>query len=256
MTARLATIARYTALEALRTRLPGVTVAVALLALGASYFFRELALLEGARIQVSLYAAAVRLAAVCITALHILSSLAREANDKALDAVLGLDVPRGQYVLAKYLGYAAAAAPVAIASALPLAALTDGSAAALWFCSLLLELALVAALALFCGVTFAHVLPAGAFVAGFYILARSIDGLRQIGEHPAAGAEGLAHQLLNGLLYALALLVPHLDQWTRTAWLLAAQEPWHALPPIAVQAVVYGTLLIVAAVIDFRGKSL
>lgn len=256
MTTRVLAIARYTVLEAARTRLP-LAVAVAVLAvLGVSVFVRELALIQDARMQVAVYAALIRLAAVFLVALHVGSSLTREFNDKGLDAVLALDIPRWQYVAGKYAGYAALAAATAVIGALPLFALADYGPALVWFASLALETCIIAAIAMFCVVTFSHLPSAMAFVAGFYVLCRAIGGLRLIAQHPIAESASLLHQTMSGTLAVIAALVPPFDGWTRTAWLMDTPPTWVDLAGIAGETAVYVVLLIAATLIDFHRKSL
>lgn len=255
MTTRVLAIARYTVLEAVRTRL-ALAVAVAILvALGASVFVRELALIQDARMQTTVYAVIARLVAVFIVALHVGGSLTREFHDKGLDAVLALDMPRWQYVAAKYAGYAALAIATSALSALPLVALADAGPALAWFGSLALETCIIAAISMFCVVTFSHLPSAMAFVAGFYVLCRGIGGLALIAAHPTAGSESPLHHAMAGALVVVAALVPPLDDWTRTAWLVDAPPGWNELAYIAGETLVYVMLLITATLIDFHRKS-
>lgn len=255
MANRVCAIARYTLLEAVRTRLP-LAVAVALLAvLGASAFVRELALIQDARVQTAVYAALARVTAVSIIALHVAASITREFNDKGLDAVLALDIPRWQYIGGRFAGYAALAVFTAALCAVPLLALAGWAPSAAWFASLALETCIIAAVALFCVVTFSHLPSAMAFVAGFYVLCRAITGLRLVAEHPVAGVDSLAHQIAGGALTVIALLVPPLDAWTRTAWLVDGPPGWDRIAFIAGEAAVYVTLLIAATLIDFYRRS-
>ena len=92
MTSRAAIIARYTLLEALRTRLPAIVLIVLALIVAASFFVEQLAITEGARFRTGFYAAAARWAVVLIVALHVLSAVAREFDDKVLDVLLALPV--------------------------------------------------------------------------------------------------------------------------------------------------------------------
>ena len=94
MSHRIATIGRYTVLEALRTRLPMLTVMTIGVLLGASFFVREIAITDSARFQTAFYAATARFAMVFLAALHAISSIARDFEDKGLDVVLALDLPR------------------------------------------------------------------------------------------------------------------------------------------------------------------
>lgn len=255
MTTRVSAIAGYTVLEALRIRLPLVAGIAVLAVLGLSAFVRELALIQDARIQTTVYAAAARLAAVFIIALHVAGSLSREFNDKGLEAVLALDIPRWQYVVGKLAGYAALCAAVAGLAALPLALLAEPGPALAWFASLVLETCIIAAIATFCVVTFSHLPSAMAFVAGFYLLGRGIAGLRLIAEHPVAGGETLLHQALAGTLAALSWVLPPLDAWTRTAWLVDAPPTWTELGHVAASTAVYAAMLIAATLVDFYRKS-
>lgn len=256
MTTRVLPIARYTVLEAVRTRLP-LAIGIAMLGLvGMSVFVRELALIQDARIQTIAYAAVARVSALFIIALHVGGTLSREFEDKGLDAVLALDIPRWQYIAGKYAGYAALGIGIAAVTALPVFFLSDVGAALAWLISLALESCIIVAIAMFCVVTFSHLPSAMAFVAGFYLLCRSIAGLRMLAEHPTAGADTLAHQLMGGVLTVVSTLVPALDAWTRTTWLVDAPPSWTELSYIAGETGLYVVLLVTATLIDFHRKSL
>jgi hypothetical protein len=255
MNSRIATMAHYTLLEALRTRFPVmVLVAVALLVL-ISFFVEALAITESARFQASFYAAGMRLAGVFIAALYVLVSIASEFNDKGFDVVLALDLPRAHYVLGRLAGFLALAVVVAAVAGLPLLFLAPWTAVMQWVASLAFELAIVMALALFCMLTFSQLVPAASFVAAFYLLARSITAIRLTGAHPVAGADSLSHQLMSTLVEALALVTPAFDQWTATAWLVNAPAAWPTLLAIALQSTIYVVLLAAAAMFDLYRKN-
>src|SRR6185295_18544282 len=183
------------------------------------------------------YAATVRWAAVFIAAFYVLASMTREFDDKGTDMLLALDLPRSHYVLGKLAGFLGIAAALAGAASLPLVALAPAQAALAWGASLALELAIVMALALFCIVTFNQLLPAAAFVAGFYVLARALTAIRLMGEHPVAGADALSHQVITWVIEGLALVLPAFDGWTQTAWLVNGPAPWATIPSLLAQGV-------------------
>ena len=248
-------MARYTLLEALRTRFPVmVLVAVALLVL-ISFFVDALAVTESGRFQASVYGAGMRLAGVFIAALYVLVSIAREFSDKGFDVVLALDLPRAHYVLGRLAGFLALAAVIAVVAGLPLLFLAPWDAVLQWVASLAFELAIVVALALFCMLTFSQLVPAASFVAAFYLLARSITAIRLMGAHPLAGADSLSHQVMSTMVEALALVTPAFDQWTETAWLVNAPAAWPALLAIGWQSVIYVLLLAAAAMFDLYRKN-
>lgn len=253
----ITTIGKYTALEAIRTRVPATALLTLAVLLGASLFIRELAVTESARFQIGFYAAAARLCAVFITALYVLASMTREFNDKGLEVLLALDVPRTHYICGKLAGFMLTAGGVAVLLSLPLWLLASPAAAAIWTASLAMELALITALSLFCIVTFSQLLPAAGFVTAFYLLARSVTAMQLMTAHPVAGQDTLSHQVTRGLVEALAYLMPALDRWTDTAWLVnGTPESPTVLAAIAVQGAIYAALLAAATLFDFYRRSL
>src|SRR6185503_18435270 len=103
-----------------RTRLP-LLVFIALLAvLGASFFIETISVTEGARLQTGFYAAGARLASVFIAGIFVLVSVTREFDDKGLDVLLALDLPRSHYVLGTLAGFLRIPALIPMAVAVPL----------------------------------------------------------------------------------------------------------------------------------------
>jgi hypothetical protein len=255
MKSRIATIARFTLLEALRTRLPALGVLALALLFGASFFVEAIAITEGERFHAGFYAASVRIAAVFIVAFHALASVARELDDKGLDILLALDLPRSHYVAGRLAGFLGVAAAFACAVCLPLLWSAPPAAVLQWGISLALELALMAALALFCIITFSHLLPAASFVAAFYLLARALTAIRLMSANPVAGADSLSHQAISWVVEGLALVLPALDGWTQTAWLVEQRASWTDVGWIAAQGVLYVALLAAAAMFDLYRKN-
>jgi ABC-type Na+ efflux pump permease subunit len=254
MNCRIATIARYTLLEAARTRLPLLVLVALLAVLGASIFIEAISVTEGARFQTGIYAAGARLAAVFIAGVFVLVSVTRELDDKGMDVLLALDLPRSHYVLGKLAGFTAIAALIAVAATLPLAWLA-GFPALQWMLSLGLELAIVVALALFCIVTFSQLTPAASFILAFYLLARALTAIRLMGAHPLTDATTLSHEVIRFVIEGLALVMPALDAWTQTAWLVNEPASWSALLLLAGQSALYVVLLAAATMFDFHRKN-
>jgi ABC-type transport system involved in multi-copper enzyme maturation permease subunit len=255
MDSRIATIARCTLLEAMRTRLPALVAVTVLVLLAASFFIETIAILEGDRLQAGFYASSMRLACVFIAAIYVLVSVTREFNDKGLDVLLALDLPRSHYILGKLGGFLAIAALIAVTAALPLAGFAPLPAVALWGASLAVELAIVVALALFAIVTLNQLTPAASFVLAFYLLARSLTAVRLMSAHPLTGAETISHQVIQFLVETLALVVPALDAWTRTAWLVNGPTVWSAILPLLGFGALYVVLLAAATMFDFYRKN-
>jgi hypothetical protein len=253
---RIHTIARYAVLEAVRTRLSLLSAILIALLLLASFFVRELAIAESGRYQATFYAAAMRFATVFIIALYVITSIVREFQDKGLDMALALDLPRSHYIVGKLVGFFMVGTALALVAGLPLVPLAGWVGAAQWTISLAVELALVAAVSLFCVVTFTQLIPAASFVLGFYLLGRSITAIRLLSAHPIAGADDLSHRVTGWLIEALALVIPSLDTWTRTAWLTDGLAPWPSLGAIVAHGLLLVLLLGCAAMLDMHRRTI
>lgn len=251
----MTTLARATVREALRTRLLWLLALAALAALGLSGFLHDLALTESRELQAAVLAATLRLAAVGLVASAVVASLVRESQDKGLELLLALPMARAVYVLGKLAGFAAMAVlPALLFGALCLA-WSAPAQAALWAVSLLCELWIVAAFSLLCALRWTQFLPAMAATSAFYLLARLIGPLQLLGHGPNLRAGASQH----GMAWALdgiGLLLPHLDGFTRTEWLLYHTATVSDLCSIAAQTLLYGLLLTAAALVDLHRKAL
>jgi ABC-type transport system involved in multi-copper enzyme maturation permease subunit len=249
------TIARFTLLEAVRTRLLViVAIILALLFLG-SLFVQHISVTETARMQTGFLAATARMAAVFVLSLHVAGSMVREFNDKGVELLLSLALPRAGYYLGKFLGFAGIGVAIAALTTVSLVFLAPGQGLALWGASLTLELILVAALALFCVITFAQIMPAVSFVIAFYLLARSINSVRLLSVSPLL-AQDWTNRAVARLVDVLAWLLPDLDRYASSAWLVDHSGSLAALGLDALQTLIYGGLLVVAGLFDLYRKDL
>ena len=253
---QIATLARFTLLEAWRTRLPWLFVIAIALVFGAGYFVHQLAITESARMQTAFSAAASRLVAVFVLSLYILTSLVREFNDKGLELTLSFALRRADYVLGRFLGFLLIAVVMALLAGVPQMMLASVPAALQWISSLALELIIIAALSVFCILTFTQLMPAASFVAGFYLLARAMTAIQLISSSAIVADATLSQRVIGWVIDGLALMLPALDQFTRSAWLVDSAPGWTAIGSCAVQALIYTALLIAAAMFDFYRRNL
>ena len=251
------TIARYTLLEALRNRLLWLLLVLALGAVGVSGFLNALALTESRQLQAALLGAVLRLAAVFLIAIFVVTSMVREANDKGLELLMALPLPRAVYLFGKLAGFGALALlPALLFGALALF-FAPPAQAALWAVSLLCECWIVAAFSLLCMLTLNQVLPALAAAGAFYVLARAIGTLQLLGHGATATAShGAGQQWLGAGIDGLALLLPHLDQFTRSDWLVYHDGGAADLLAIGAQTAIYVTLMAAAGLFDLYRKQI
>lgn len=241
-------IVRHTALEALRARslLWALLTLIVLFAL--SLFLRELALTDSQRLQTTFLAATSRLACALVTAALIIGAVVREFNEQGHLLLLSLPLPRTRYLLGKFLGFAAVALVLALASGFLLALNAPPALVLGWSVSLLLELGIVAAMAVFAAFSLRQWLPALLLTLGFYLLARSIGGLQLLAHAAATGTPWLAT-----LTDAVAWLLPRLDGFAASARLLGETG---GLAAALVQSLLYCALLLTAAAVDVTRRDL
>jgi ABC-type transport system involved in multi-copper enzyme maturation permease subunit len=255
MPRNLLTIAHYALLEAARNRLLYVVVLIIALALAFTVFLKQVAITETRDIQLAFLAASFRLAAVFVVAAFVIVSQVREANDKVMELLLTRNLPRAHYLFGKLLGYLGVALVLSVLFTLPIALFADGSRALAWGWSLFFELAIVAALSLFCVLTLNQVVGSLAAVLGAYALARSMAALQLIGSSRVSESNLMLDRVANYILDGIAFFLPRLDMFTQTAWLLHRNEPAPQFASLILQSLVYVALLGVAALFDFKRKN-
>jgi len=245
----LRTIAKDTLVEAVRGRWLWLAVCAALLVAAGAGFARSLALTETREVTLAFAAPLARLIAVLIVVLTTVASVIREKAEGTLLLALAAPVSRASWLLGKMLGFAAIAALTAVLLALPVVFVAQPAAALAWTASLILELALVAAVSLAIARVLGQIAPAAGAVIAFYVLARILHIVLLLGERAQNYSDLGA---LAPLVRLIGAVIPRLDLFTRTDWLLGAVPSAPVLGAIALQSVVYVALALAAAVLDLR----
>ena len=109
----------------------------------------------------------------------------------------------------------------------------------------------VASVAMFCIVTFRSVIAAASFVMAFYVLARSLGAIRLIGGTALLDELAPARGVMTWMADAMAFVLPALDTFTRSEWLIAPGTLPAPLGHLALSATIYSVLLHCAALFDF-----
>lgn len=255
MTSPLVVIARFTLLEALRNRLFWLLVIILLSAVSLTGFIGALAITESVQVQAAFLGALLRVSAVIVVSLFVISSGVRELNDKGTEFVLSLAMPRASYYFGKLLGFSSFAFLAAGLFSLALIPYVPMVQVLCWAVSMGCELLIIAAFSLLCLVTFRQVTVALSAVLAFYVLSRTVAAIQLIGSGPLAEPGSLSQQLMNGLITAIAFVLPSLDRFTASEWLVYHTGTWHDLAFIAGQTAVYLLLLSGAALVDLYRRS-
>jgi len=256
MMKQIFTLATLVALEALRTRFFALIILWLLIGFGFALFIGQITVIETIAYQSSLLAAFLRLSAVYIVSLFVITSMVREFQDNSVYLWLSLPIPRSTYVIGKFSGFTLVALFTAILFGATLLLFVSYPQVGLWTLSLLCELLIMTALSLFLALTFHQTVQAFSVVLGFYILARSIATLQLIAQGPLNNSQSGINQLINGLINWLAMLLPSLDRFSQSEWIVYHTGSIDNLLEVVVQTIIYVILLIAMSLFDFYRKNL
>jgi hypothetical protein len=164
-------------------------------------------------------------------------------------------MPRYAYYLGKLAGFAAVAVVVVALYAALVALHSPPLQASLWAVSLLCELLIIVTLTLLCTFTFAQVPVILSAVAAFYLLSRTMEAIRLMSRGPLVDATEPSSRLIAGVVDAIAYVLPNLNRFTPTDWLVYHTGTVGDLAGIAVQTAIYIALLLAAGLFDLYRRN-
>lgn len=250
------TIARFTLLETMRNRLLWMILVALLSAFTVTEFMGDIAVTDQREIQLALLANMLRVFGVVLIAVITVSAGIRELQDKTLEFVLALPVSRTGYFSGKLIGYLILCLLISVMSGLLLMWYGDINAVIVWCSSYLLELTIVACLGLLSTYTFRQMAPALATVFLFYLLSRALNAIVLISQGPLVKSEGPGQQFIDGFFALLNWLLPSLDRFSQTSWLVYGDYTTQSVTAMLIQAVIYIPLLSAVALVDFHRKNI
>lgn len=248
-------ITRFTLLEALRNRLVWLFLFLLLIGIMLAEFMGGISITESLLVKASLLGASLRIFAVFVISLFVITSMVREINDKGLELTLSLPVSRSNYYFGKLLGYSLLAFMMVLFIGLSLIFYAPAPQVLLWSCALFCELLIITAVCLLCVFTFSQVTTAITAVAAFYVLARSINAIQLMSTGPLIDPNSLLQTFSIKVLNLLAYVLPDLHRFSPSSWLVYTDSVAQIWPLIA-QTVIYVSLLVAAGLFDFYRKNL
>jgi len=255
MTTQILTIARYTIIESLRNRLLLLTFLVVGISFALVEFIGDLAITEHRVTQVAILAAFLRISAVVMVTLFVVSSTVRELQDKTLEMILAMPIRRGNYYLGKLIGYFYIALLVSVIFSVLLLLYADVEQVFIWMTSLFLELILVVALSLVMLFTFNQLPSALTAVFIIYGASRIVTSIFLMAKFPIIAHTSMAQQFMDAIIELMTWLLPDLHRFTQTEWLTYNTAEWGVLLPLFGQTMVYLIFLSFIALFDFYRKN-
>lgn len=255
MFSQILTISKFTFIESLRNRLLLLSFLVIGISFGLVEFIGDLAITEHRVTQVAILAAFLRMSAVVIVTLFVVSSSVRELQDKTLEMILAMPIHRGSYYLGKLIGYFHIALLVSMVFGALLLLYADPEQVTIWVISLFLELILVVALSLVMLFSFNQVPSALASVLLIYGASRIASSILLMAQNPIVAHTSMAQKFMDGFITLLTWLLPDLHRFTQTEWLAYSTAEWSVLLPLLTQTAIYLLLLSFIALFDFYRKN-
>lgn len=180
----------------------------------------------------------------------------RNAFDtKEIDVIMSRPISRSNLVIAYWLGFAFVAflLVVPIIAIIGLMGVLNWPGFIGWGSSLLLESFLVVALALFSAFTLKSAVTSVMATMGFYVLSRMMAFFVATSQSGMVGGE-FKYTLLRYALSAISTVVPRLDLFAKSEWLVYGFNSSQEWVVFTVQVVIFVPLLVLAAIADFRRK--
>lgn len=254
---RLLEIVRATLIESRFYRFPELAVAGLIIGIAAALFVEELALTEAADLGSLVLAGFLRTIAVLITILMVTTAVVRDFEDNTIAIALSAPLPRWLYLIGRTCGFLIASGLLAMLFTLGLSAIAGNGAVVPWGISLTLELGIVALFAQLFALTFRQVSGAAVAALLFYLFARVLGAVNAIFLNSLSiDRNAVSTQFFDGTLTLLSWITPDLGRFTQGAWLSGLNDGWALLGSLALEATVYGALLICVALFDLYRREL
>ncbi len=249
-------IAKYTFIEAVRNRLLWMLAIFLISAFAVTEFVADIAITDQRQIQLAILSNLLRYSGIGLLATLIVSSGIRDQQDKSLEFMLALPISRTGHFLGKLGGFMILSLLISVAFGLLLSLYADSSGVLIWSLSYWFELTLVSCLGLVASFSFRHVLAGLGSVLLFYLLARTLESIVLVSQGPLVTSESLGQRFIDGFFSLLHVLLPALDRFSQTSWLVYGDYTTQSVTAMLIQAVIYIPLLSAVALVDFHRKNI
>lgn len=245
---------RYILLTALRDWLFIGLLAGVLFAVAISATLGGTAFLEEKEMTITFASGSARVMLMVGLIVFVCFHIRNAFDTKEIDVILSRPISRANLVVAYWLGFALVSLLLIVPTVAIIGFIGAGDSAGFagWSASLLLEAGLVVALALFSAFTMRSAVFSVLACMGFYVLSRMMEFFVMTAD--SGQMQGWQYMLLGYALTAISTLVPRLDLFGKSEWLVygfaAAREFW----VVVAQALIFIPLLLLATIADFRRK--
>lgn len=245
---------RYILITALRDWLfTGLLIGI-LVATAISATLGSTAFLEEKEMTLTFASGSARLILMVGLIVFVCFHIRNAFDTKEIDVILSRPISRANLVVAYWLGFSLVGLLLIVPVVAILAVIGVPNLAGFfgWSVSLLLESFLVVALALFSAFTLRSAVSAVIACMGFYVLSRMMAFFVFTAQSGMVTEKKFV--LLKYALWLISTLVPRLDFFAKSDWLVYGFDTSQDWMVFAFQALVFVPLLVFASIVDFRRK--
>ncbi len=248
---------RYVLITAVRDRMIAALLMALVAGVGGAVVLASSAIAEKREFGLAFGGELIRLILVLGLITFISFHIRRMYETREIEAILARPISRTTFVLAYFIAYALIALLLSIAGPILLRVAFDADGPGLleWGVSLVLEGGIVVAISLFCAMTLESATASVIASLGFYVLARSAAFFRAIVvNHTGTFDQPGINDVSGWILQAMATLVPRIDLFGQSRWLVYGPGGGWGVKELLVQTAIYVPLLLAATIRDLHVK--
>jgi hypothetical protein len=245
---------RYILLTALRDWLFIGLLAGVVVATWISAVLGGTAFLEEQEMTITFASGAARLMLMIGLIVFVCFHIRSAFDTKEIDVILSRPISRTSLVVAYWLGFSLVSLllTVPLVIILGFIGIIDWGSYFGWAMSLLFEAGLVVALALFSAFTLKSAVASVLACMGFYVLSRMMEFFVLTAQ--SGMGHGGEYVFFHYVLKIISTLVPRLDLFTKSEWLVYGFTTSQEWMVFVTQTIIFVPLLLFATIADFRRK--
>lgn len=250
------TIIRYTLITALRDWLFLGLVLLVAAAYGLSVFTGSTALVEQSEMSIAYFAGSSRIVLMIGLIVFVCFHVRRLFDNREIESMLSKPISRSTFIISYWLGFVilAVIATIPIVVIMETVYTPNHLGLLYWVASLILELSIVIAFALVAALMLGSAVSSVMASFSFYFISRLMGFFVAALAQPSNLTSGIAGPFMGHVLKAISTIIPRLDLYAKSSWLIYGIEGQKDLWIFQVQSIVFIGLLLAMAIFDFKRK--
>jgi ABC-type transport system involved in multi-copper enzyme maturation permease subunit len=250
------TTTRFILLTAIRDRLFPALLLLILALIGVTKALSETAMLENHEMHLAMSAGLARIVLNMGLAVFVCFHVRAMYDTREIDVMLSRPVSRPHLVFGLWLGFSLVASVLVVAVAVMIAFLHPANMQGFlfWTASLLLESWIVVAIALFASLTNKSAVTSVLVSFTFYVLGRLMAFFIATANARISFEEAWIGEGLRYLIKAVSVVIPRLDMFAQTEWLVYGVTHSTNVTYFTAQAAIFIPFVLSVAIIDFCKK--